>query len=306
MALIEMNFLSQSLMRTVTVNAVIPADKLILEETQTAQEMQTTRKTQTAPFKTLYLLNGILGNHTDWVSFTNIQRLAEDKNLAVIMPGGENMLYLDCKKRHALYGEYIGRELVEFTRKIFPLSDKREDTFIGGLSMGGYGALRNGLKYSDTFGRIACLSTGMLLYTLKERTDNPPMFFESRSFAEDIFGDFDKVMDSDKNPVWIMKQLRKQGKELPKIYQAIGTEDSLFEANRRLHSELVSEGADITYVEEPGGHDWDFWGRHIKEVVNWLPLSDTEKGINSGNIGNREGSQQKPDSVDTGRTGKGL
>lgn len=276
MALIEMNFISQSLMRTVTVNLIIPADKLILGETQ---------ESNAAPYKTLYLLNGILGNHTDWISFTNIQRLAEDKNLAVVMPGGENMFYLDYEDRHALYGEYIGKELVEFTRKIFPLSDKREDTFIGGLSMGGYGALRNGLKYSDTFGRIACLSTGMLLYTLNERTENAAMFMETRGYAEDVFGDFDKVMESDKNPVWLAKELRRQGKEIPEIYQSIGTEDTLLVPNQRMHKELVNEGCNITYVEKPGGHDWDFWGEQIKEVLNWLPLSEAEKGINSGNIG---------------------
>lgn len=49
------------------------------------------------------------------------------------MPSGENRFYLDDEKSGELYGEFIGKELVEFTRKLFPLSDKREDTFIAGL-----------------------------------------------------------------------------------------------------------------------------------------------------------------------------
>lgn len=76
----------------------------------------------------------------------------------MVMPSGDNAFYVDQPKGHNNYGEYIGQELVRLTRKMFPLSRKREDTFIGGLSMGGYGALRNGLKYSDTFGAVIALS----------------------------------------------------------------------------------------------------------------------------------------------------
>lgn len=276
MAFIELNFMSEALMRTVTVNVILPADKLTPPGVP---------KPEPAPFQTLYLLNGVMGNHTDWVHATNVQAMAEEKNLAVVMPGGENMFYLDHEPTHALYGEFVGKELVEFTRKIFPLSDKREDTFIGGLSMGGYGALRNGLKYSDTFGRIAALSSAAVLYTLDERTDDHPMFMERRSYAKEIFGDFDKVMESDKNPVWLMKQLKEQGKEIPPIYQAVGTEDFLLEANRRLHRELTEAGGDVTYVEKPGGHEWSFWGSQISKVLEWLPLAGTQAGIGSGNIG---------------------
>lgn len=274
MAFIEINFMSEALMRTVTVNVILPADKLMLPGVS---------KPKLKPFKTLYLLNGIMGNHTDWMNATNIQAMAEEKNLAVVMPGGENMFYLDHEVTHALYGEFVGKELVEFTRAAFHLSDKKEDTFIGGLSMGGYGALRNGLKYSDTFGRIAALSSAMVLYALDERTDDHPMFMERRSYAREVFGDFDKVMESDKNPVWLMKQLKEQGKEIPRIYQAIGTEDFLLAANQRLHQELVEAGGEVTYVEKPGGHEWDFWGDQIMEILKWLPLA--EAGINSGNIG---------------------
>lgn len=276
MAYIQLNFMSEALMRTVTVNVILPADKL---------SPPGAPKEALKPFKTLYLLNGIMGNHTDWIHATTIQSLAEEKNLAVVMPAGENMFYLDREAVHALYGEYVGKELVEFTRKIFPLSDKREDTFIGGLSMGGYGALRNGLKYSDTFGHIVALSTAMVLYTLEERTEDHPMFMERRSYAQEIFGDFDKVMESDKNPVWLLQKLKESGKEIPKIYQAIGTEDFLLTANRRLHQELAEAGGDITYVEKPGGHEWSFWGSRIADALAWLPLAETEMGINSGNVG---------------------
>ena len=137
MALIQVNFMSKSLMRMVPIQVILPVDKFFGEEGTEAEEK---------PFKTLYLLHGIFGNYTDWVSGTRIQRWADEKNLAVVMPSGDNAFYVDQPASANMYGEFIGKELVEITRKMFPLSRKREDTFIGGLSMGGYGAIHNGLK----------------------------------------------------------------------------------------------------------------------------------------------------------------
>lgn len=79
--------------------------------------------------------------------------MGRGKNLAVVMPAGENAFYIDQPEMGTMHGKFIGEELVDITRRMFPLSRKREDTYIGGLSMGGFGALRNGLKYHDTFWR---------------------------------------------------------------------------------------------------------------------------------------------------------
>ena len=277
MALIQANFMSGSLMRTVPVNIILPVDKLAFSG-----------MTQKGPtnYKTLYLLHGIFGNYTDWVSGTNIQRWAEEKDLAVIMPSGDNMFYVDHKESLNYYGEFIGRELVELTRRTFPLSCKREDTFIAGLSMGGYGAIRNGLKYHDTFGCIAGLSAAMIVDELEMRTNDTPITIHRRDFAESIFGDLAKVKDSDMNPKWLVERLKKQRAEFPKMYLACGTEDSLLEANHEMRDYLKAAGVDVTYEEGPGGHEWDFWNRYIKKVIDWLPLEeDAKAGVNSGNVG---------------------
>ncbi len=102
MAFIQMNFLSESLMRTVNVNVILPVDKIDV----TGGPIQ-----EPQPFKTLYLLHGILGSHVDWINGTNIQRWAEEKNLAVVMPAGENSFYLDREETHELYGTYVGRDV---------------------------------------------------------------------------------------------------------------------------------------------------------------------------------------------------
>ena len=274
MAIIEVNFISKCLMRTVTFNAIIPVDKFGPQAENAEQK----------PLKTLYLLHGIFGNYTDWVNGTRIQAWAEANDLAVIMPSGENRFYLDDEKSGELYGEFIGKELVEFTRKLFPLSDKREDTFIAGLSMGGYGAIRNGLKYAENFGCVIGLSAALVHDTWKDADNSAPIFTFRRNYYEAIFGEYDKVKGSDKDPKALLLKLKEEGRPVPKMYLCCGTEDGLVTANRDFRDFLNENGVDPTYVEGPGKHDWVFWDTYIKKVLDWLPLNRTGAGINSGNV----------------------
>ena len=274
MAIIEVNFISKCLMRTVTFNAIIPVDKFGPQAENAEQK----------PLKTLYLLHGIFGNYTDWVNGTRIQAWAEANDLAVIMPSGENRFYLDDEKSGELYGEFIGKELVEFTRKLFPLSDKREDTFIAGLSMGGYGAIRNGLKYAENFGCVIGLSAALVHDTWKDADNSAPIFTFRRNYYEAIFGEYDKVNGSDKDPKALLLKLKEEGRPVPKMYLCCGTEDGLVTANRDFRDFLNENGVDLTYVEGPGKHDWVFWDTYIKKVLDWLPLNRTGAGINSGNV----------------------
>lgn len=274
MAIIEVNFISKCLMRTVTFNAIIPVDKFGPQAEDAEQK----------PLKTLYLLHGIFGNYTDWVNGTRIQAWAEANDLAVIMPSGENRFYLDDEKSGELYGEFIGKELVEFTRKLFPLSDKREDTFIAGLSMGGYGAIRNGLKYAENFGCVIGLSAALVHDTWKDADNSAPIFTFRRNYYEAVFGEYDKVKGSDKDPKALLLKLKEEGRPVPKMYLCCGTEDGLVTANRDFRDFLNENGVDLTYVEGPGKHDWVFWDTYIKKVLDWLPLNRTGAGINSGNV----------------------
>ena len=193
---------------------------------------------------------------------------------------------MDHPEDYNNYSEFVGNELVRITRKMFPLSHKREDTFIAGLSMGGYGAIRNGLKYHDTFGYIAGLSSAMILEKMNVADDSSPMFFEKKTFLESVFGDLSGIQNTEINPEWLARKLREEGAELPKMYLACGTADPLLPANRKFKDAMEALGADVTYEEGPGAHEWDFWNRYIKKVLDWLPLDkDSKEGLNSGNVG---------------------
>ena len=181
MALLQMDFRSETLKRNVPLNVILPVERF------------------KAPYPTLYLLHGLKDNYTGWLSNTRIRMWAEKSGLAVVMPSGENSFYLDVLVKDGClgdFGEYVGRELVEVTREIFPLSKKREDTFLGGLSMGGYGACRNGLKYCDTFGKVAILSGALHIY------EYPIEWVESQgNTIGEVrnFGDLEQTRNTDRN-----------------------------------------------------------------------------------------------------------
>lgn len=262
MALLQINFNSATLHRKVALQVIIPSDAMV---------------GGAGPFKTLYLLHGLMDNCQGWTSNTRIERWAMERNLAVVLPSAENSFYVDAPYGSSVvgdFGAYVGQELVEITKKMFRLSPKREDTFIAGLSMGGFGALRNGLKYHDTFGYIACLSGAIHIfeYPLDEPGRNV--------IGEDAcFGDIGASALTDRNPRVAAEALFEKIKTggnvtFPKVYIACGTQDYLLKANRIFADFLKTNGADVTYEEGPGMHDWEFWDTYIQRVLKWLPIEN--------------------------------
>ena len=268
MAILQMTYLSEALFRTVPVSVYLPCDKIAFEEG--SYQMRPGQK-----FKTLYLLHGMIGCHIDWLIETRLRRWAEERELAVVMPSGDNAFYIDSPLPNNDYGRFIGEELVEMTRRMFPLSDRREDTFIAGLSMGGYGALRNALVYPETFSYAAGFSSGLHFFL--------PGAASIRG-EQLVFGDPAEAAKSDKNPYVALSNAIEQGKELPKFYLSCGTEDMLMPSNIAFRDELVRRGADVTWDEQPGGHDWDFWDAQLKKMLDWLPLENGEIGLGSGHV----------------------
>lgn len=274
MTLLTVNAMSQSLMRTVTFNVYLPSDKVDMAGNLIAKP----------PYKTLYLLHGIIGDQNDWLVGTRIASVAKHHNLAVVMPAGENQFYLDQPDHMTNYSQFIGQELLDLTRNMFPLSHKREDTYIAGLSMGGYGALHNGLKYYDNFCAIGAFSSGLILEEAIASTDDSPVPFQRRDYYQAIFGDLSKVLDSDKNPTYQAQQLSKSSAAIPQMYITCGTEDSLLQANQKFVDSLVENKVAHTFETWTGGHEWAFWDKSVEKFINWLGLEDDHSGVSSDNI----------------------
>lgn len=144
MAFLQIDYKSEALMRGVNIKVILPSDGM-------AGKWE-------PPYKTLYLLPGYSATATELITYLGLRGQSELKGIAIVLPDGENLFYQDLPDRMTFYSTYVGKELVEVTRKMLPLSTKREDTFIGGISMGGYGALYNGFKYRDTFSKVVAFS----------------------------------------------------------------------------------------------------------------------------------------------------
>lgn len=273
MAQLKVDFMSKVLMRTVSINVILPVDKVFFGKEE-----------EVKPFKTLYLLHGIFGNNNDWISGTRIESWAQEKNIAVVMPSGENKFYINNEYTCERFSDFIGEELVDMTRKMFNLSNRREDTFIAGLSMGGYGAIINGLKFSNTFGCIAGLSSALILEDVLSDNEGISAIMGGRQYYTGIFGDLSKLRGSDKDYEALAKELSKRP-NTPKMYLCCGTEDPLIDANRKFRDLLIDNNFDVTYMEGPGEHNWYFWDEYILKVLQWLPLNEGSKGIDSGNVG---------------------
>ena len=247
----------KSLQRRVSISVVLPADNINF--------LQDTEEIVPQPYKTLYLLHGLYGSDDIFLANTSIQKFAEDNGIAVVIPCGENSFYVDNQKAHALYGEFVGQELLDITRNIFPLSDKRKDTFIAGFSMGGYGAVRNGLKYSQNFSKIGMISPALITEDIADFGENDNVLY-SRDFYESVFGNLDEIEGSDMDP----KHLIETCEDIPDIYMACGLDDFLFEKAADFYRYLNSKNIDATFIGDEGEHTWEFSDKYIKEFIKTL------------------------------------
>nr|WP_305137386.1 alpha/beta hydrolase-fold protein [uncultured Schaedlerella sp.] len=263
MAIIQVKFFSNCLMRNVPFTAVLPNDGAFSEYGEP--------DFITGKMRTLYLLHGYTGDETDYLVNTRVRELSKKYGIAVVMPDGDNSFYVDNPVEKRYFGRYIGEELVEYTRRLFHLSHKREDTFIGGLSMGGYGAMRNGLKYTRNFSKIIALSGAYVPVRIVDSGGVPADDgISDAAYQCRVFGDPKKIGESDLDPRFIYQELKRNGEEIPKIYMAEGSEDILLKENHTVRDFLKEQNADFVYIEDSGCHDWDFWNKHLEEAFVFL------------------------------------
>ena len=208
-----------------------------------------------ATVKTLYLLHGLSDDNTIWLRRTSVERYAEKYGIAVVMPFGERSFYTDMKYGMDFY-TYTAKELPGVMHSLFGLSQNREDNFVAGLSMGGYGALKIGLREKGRFAAAAGLSAAC------EITSR-----ENRSYFPAVFGDGDV---DPKDDLFALATERANDPDKLRIFLGVGTEDFLYGENQKFKAHLKSLGYDLTYRESAGTHNWDFWDEYIKYVLEWM------------------------------------
>ncbi len=258
MALLHCNFWSEVLQLSCSMDVILPEPKR-----SPAGEILTPPRL----YPTLYLLHGLSDDHTIWQRRTSIERYVAEMDLAVVMPAVDRSFYTDMAAGNR-YWTFISAELPALARALFPLSPAREDNFVAGLSMGGYGAFKLALSHPERFAAAASLSGAVNIAELRRVPD--PVW---RAEFKRIFGSLRQLPGSRHDLLHLAEEVAASAwKEKLALFQWCGTEDFLYADNLIFRDHALALGLNLTYSEGPGGHTWDMWDAQIQRVLAWLPL----------------------------------
>ncbi|MCD7737665.1 MAG: esterase family protein [Lachnospiraceae bacterium] len=261
MALYRFEFLSGVLGEMTNVSLAVPMR-------ETGREMvREGRK-----FKVIYLLHGGSGDSISFLKDTGIERYSEQGNFAVVMPEVRNSYYCDMVKGLPFF-TYLSEELPQVIEKLFPISEKREDHFLMGNSMGAQGTIKWALRRPDFFEAAAGMS-GM------GSLDDLGFFdrFEDDSYRTNpfraSFGSIEEYYESENDIKFLARRLVKSGERIPRLFSCCGTEDFTYEGCAAFVKYAEKIGLPIQFEEGPGEHTYDFWDRWMKYIISWFGLGE--------------------------------
>ncbi len=278
MSILNYNFESQYLNNNHEITVILPDKK---REVSPEDFYRSGKK-----YKVLWLLHGTYGDHSDWVRKTNIELYAAEKNLIVVMPSALNSNYSNwnnCMMGIQMY-DYLTKELMPLIYGWFPASDKREDNFIAGLSMGGRGTIKFAVNYPEKFAAAAVLSAAPVKFEgFREGHEDFTLNLSSPRVKTTIenAGGLDAYIHSEENVWAIIDQLAPTGK-LPRLMFACGEDDTMIYGNLMKFKEHCEEIGlnDVKWYTLPGyKHEWRFWDKAIQEALTFFGLD----GENGGN-----------------------
>lgn len=253
MAYLQTHFFSRTLNVAVEVEVLLPEpDQGIGQAAASAEALPAV----------LYLLHGYSDDQTIWMRRTSIERYAAEHNLAVVMPAVNHSFYTN-EPMGERYWDFVSEELPMVMHRLFHLSQRREDTFAAGLSMGGYGALKLALTHPDRFAAVGCFS-GVLDVAGRMGLDVPNL-----SLAR-VFGTAEQVRGSE-NDLYHLLTIHAGDAVKPRLFLACGTSDFLYDQFCKFVPRAKALGWDVTATETPDvGHEWRFWDAKIAEFIPFM------------------------------------
>jgi len=208
--------------------------------------------------RVLYLLHGLSDDASAWQRYTSIETLAAAYGLVVVMPSVGRSFYIDQPNGQD-YFSYLTEELPHYLVDVFGLSPRREDTFIAGASMGGYGAFKAALLRPELYSSAASLSGVLSLEVLRAIPNDP----RQEEFAF-LFGDLGKLAGGEHDPASWLKRAAQDPSQLPRLFISVSRQEDLYPLSGMFHKACQSLGVRSEYHEEDGAHDWFFWDGQIR------------------------------------------
>lgn len=253
MGLMHFSFLPQSLGFHTNVYIILPYDSSI----------------EIKPFKVLYLLHGGAGNAQDWTRYTSIERYAEEHKIAVVMPEvGGSSFYADMVHGYKYY-TYITEELPMVLNCFLPLSDKREDRFVAGLSMGGYGAFKWAFDKPEYFSAAANFSGFSFIDEILSEDLASLSKKDKESISALAWGSIENLLGTKNDTRYMVTNAVENKVNLPKLYTVMGTEDFSYDHGLRYIEFMRSQGIEVEYNEMPGAHEWKVWDVAVNKFIEW-------------------------------------
>lgn len=259
MAFLQIECFSETLSMAVSVSVVLP------QPAQREIGMNAAASGEEHPV--LWLLHGASDDHTTWLRRTSIERYASERGLAVVMPNAHLSSYANMAHGGRFY-DFVSDELPRLMREFLPLSAEREDNFIAGNSMGGYGAMKIGVNHPDRYAAIGCFSAGV----------NRPGAPRSSVIPEDEWKRRQKLLYDGQDITGTLEDTLAMVKKnstlpvLPRVYHTCGTQDFLLDRAREtrdLFLSLPGNPYGYVYEEHEGVHDWDYWDRYICDFLQF-------------------------------------
>lgn len=220
---------------------------------------------QAEPCKVLYLLHGLSDSAHGWTRYTAIERYAREYGYAVIMPEVSRSFYLDMK--YGLkYFTYVSEELPALCQKIFRLSGRREDTFIAGLSMGGYGAMKCALTFPERYAAAASFSGALDLEDVVARAEQDNLSDEFRG----ALGVELEILPEDNLKILADEFTAVPSVDRPELFITCGKQDYIYEHSKSFSDYLNQLLIDHRYHEWDGAHEWKFWDKSIEMAIKFF------------------------------------
>lgn len=267
MGLVNYSFYSRVLLEQVNIAVLLPTYNLAHPEESLDEVYRKGQK-----FRTLYVLHGGSDDCTTYIRNTDIERYADEGQFAVVFPEVKLSFYCDMA-----YGEkfftYLSKELPLVVQSVFPLSEKREDHFVVGNSMGSHGAFKWALRCPEFFNAAGGMSgvSGVeeLGFFRPMGSTNNPVF--------NAFGSVEEYRESENDMKFLAKKLVKSGRPIPRLFSCCGTEDQLtYEGSKDFAEYAKQIGLPLIWEEGPGKHDWDFWNPWLKRIIDWMGIGVAE------------------------------
>lgn len=243
---------SQLMGRDLAYRVVVPTDY----DTKTADR-----------YAVVYLLHGLTGHFNDWTDRGNITELAAKHNLILVTPEGNDGWYTDNPTiGNDKYESYIVKELIPEIDKSFRTFPDRDHRVIAGLSMGGYGALKFGLKFPEMFSLVGSFSGAFVTGRWSENVGGNKLIGKS---LDTVFGALSSESRKSNDIFNFVNGLSADRlKNLPYMYLSCGTEDLFIKTNRELVAKMNEKKMPNEFHSPAGGHDWSFWTSQIRDFLD--------------------------------------